>query len=519
MHKIRLSPTAQFSIRGNACRVCAECRLRSLSSAAGHGNGVLSGVSRDLTMSFVHLRRKAVSAAHLEGNRIEKRLEKLAIAHGSVNSSQQTHTTGSSTASSVLQLSRGPSAVQAAEQMVVLWEDDNAVQSCPFCSKAFGMISSRRHHCRLCGRVVCHRPRCSAMLTIPLPTADSRGFSTDRCADIRACRDCEMIVLRQRDRAARSSPGAMSGGELPVLYTRIRETMNHVEETLPMFNTLALRMRTASSVTPDLPRATRIRKQLTAAFNDLDKLSKRIAALPAPSPASARLHANIRQTVTQYLQLHMFPLTMLPRPERKQQVAVQVAKIPGDRAPRVPTPLRTQLGADTTMTTGVTEDLSPATSVPSSISTAIIPNAETENSQRSGSSDTTTANDRSLDETSKQPPTTGVGGKASGLASSLLSYVVPRQIKKREQQSSTLDENREEMIRRVLLADPGKESRIAAMAMDEKMASLEILRDQRQRVLGYISEAQRERRLEDAISLQSSLSDLDVELSLIERNL
>ncbi|KAJ2703466.1 carboxypeptidase Y-deficient [Coemansia sp. IMI 203386] len=518
MHKVRLSPTAQFSIRGSACRVCAECHLRSLSSAVGHGNGVLHGVSRDLTMSFVHLRRKAVSAAHLEGNRIEKRLEKLAIAHGSVNSSQQTHTTGSSSASSVLQLSRGPSAVQAAEQMVVLWEDDNAVQSCPFCSKAFGMISSRRHHCRLCGRVVCHRPKCSAMLTIPLPTADNRGFSTDRCADIRACRDCEMIVLRQRDRAARSSPGAMSGGELSVLYTRIRETMNHVEETLPMFNTLALRMRNASSVTPDLPRATRIRKQLTAAFNDLDKLSKRIAELPAPSPASARLHANIRQTVTQYLQLHMFPLTMLPRPERKQQVTVQVAKIPGDRTPRVPTPLRTQLGADTTTTTGVIEDLSPATSVPSSISTAIIPNAETENSQRSYSSDTTTANNRSLDETSN-PHTTGVGAKASGLASSLLSYVVPRQIKKREQQSSTLDENREEMIRRVLLADPGKESRIAAMAMDEKMASLEILRDQRQRVLGYISEAQRERRLEDAISLQSSLSDLDVELSLIERNL
>ncbi|KAJ2174085.1 hypothetical protein GGF45_004221 [Coemansia sp. RSA 551] len=57
------------------------------------------------------------------------------------------------------------------------------------------------------------------------------------------------------------------------------------------------------------------------------------------------------------------------------------------------------------------------------------------------------------------------------------------------------------------------------MAVDEKMASLDVLRDQRQRVLGYISEAQKDRRLEDAMSLQTSLNDLDIELSLIERSL
>ncbi|KAJ1820216.1 carboxypeptidase Y-deficient [Coemansia sp. RSA 2598] len=536
MHSMRLSPTAQPSMRGAACRVCAECHSRSASAAGTRG--AVSGASRDLTQSFVYLRRKAVGAAHLEGNRIEKRLEKLAIAHGSLHGPQQSHSAASSAASSVLQLSRGQSAIQVAEQMVVLWEDDAAVQSCPFCNKAFGVISSRRHHCRLCGRVVCHRPKCSALLTIPLPTADNRGFSADRCADIRACRDCEHIVLRQRDRAARSIPGALSGGELAALYDRIRETMRHVEETLPMFNTLALRIRSSTSMTPDLSRATRIRKQLTAAFNDLDKLSKRIAALPAPCPTSARLHSAIRQTVTQYLQLHMFPLTMLPKPERKQPFGLQSsAKLSGDRTPRVPTPLRTQvvgsqepLGVDAAAATtaaSVNETPSPATSIPSSVSTAIIANTGSDNSQRSGSSDSTANNqqhqietgaDRSAAEEAPKSLTSNVGGKASGFASSLLSYVVPRQPKPQEQKNS-VDGGREELIRKALQADPGKESRIAAMAMDEKLATLEILRDQRQRVLGYISEAQRERRLEDAISLQSSLTDLDVELSLIERNL
>lgn len=45
------------------------------------------------------------------------------------------------------------------EQSVVTWEDDASVARCPFCLQEFSNYTYRRHHCRLCGRVVCGDPK------------------------------------------------------------------------------------------------------------------------------------------------------------------------------------------------------------------------------------------------------------------------------------------------------------------------------------------------------------------------
>ncbi|PIA16353.1 hypothetical protein COEREDRAFT_42841 [Coemansia reversa NRRL 1564] len=363
--RMRLSPTAQAAGpgRGVACRVCEECHTRATASTVGRTRSHMRG--------FVHMRRKAVSSTMLEGTRLEKRLEKLALVHGAPG---QTGVQGR--------------ALQEAEQAVVVWEEDVDVANCPFCAKTFGRVASRRHHCRLCGRVVCGRAGCSALLGVPLPVPGGQGFSASHRADIRACRTCEDVIIRHRD---------------------LRASMALVEETLPTFNALATRLGNHAAA-PDLPRAARIRRQLTAAFNGMDHASKCIAALPVKDATSTRLHSAIRRTVSQYLQLHMFPLTMLPKPARRPHSLLQ-----SDSSPRAPTPLRVHTAPGT--------------------------------------------------------------------------------------------------------ADGSEVDRIAAMPSHEKMSSLDVLRDQRQRVLGYISEAQKDRRLEDAMSLQASLGDLDVELSLIERSL
>ncbi|KAI8323331.1 hypothetical protein GQ54DRAFT_237781, partial [Martensiomyces pterosporus] len=381
-HRLRLTPAAQASSRGVDCRVCEECYLRSTDSQRHHGP------SRNLTMAFVHLRKRAVSTALLEGNRMEKRLEKLAAVYANA----------SPAGSIILQLPRAKS-LQAAEQSVVMWEDDSAVDACPFCHSPFGRLASRRHHCRLCGRVVCGRGSCSTSLSIPLPSDDGAGFSSEHCADVRTCKECEHIVIRHRDRAARMN---QAPDALTVLYADVNAFMAQVEDALPTFNALAIRLNDSGSVaTPDLPRAARIRRQLTAAFNSLDQTSKRILELPADTPTAKRLHLAIRRAVAQYLQLHMFPLTMLPKPERKVS------------------------SASSTTTMNTTED-----------------------------------------EVSNQP----------------------------------------------VLEMPPTPPTAMSMSHHEKLESISVLRDQRERVKGYISEAQRDRRLDDAKSLQMSLNDLEAEL-------
>ncbi|KAJ2679083.1 carboxypeptidase Y-deficient [Coemansia spiralis] len=500
--RLRLSASAQPSARGVHCRVCDDCQAKTADAA---------GRARDLTAGFAHLRRKAVNAALLEGNRIEKRLEKLALVHGSAQQS-----------GSVLAPPAARSrALQAAEQTVVVWEDDSAAARCPFCLSTFGRVASRRHHCRLCGRVVCARPGCSVQLLVPLPLIDGTGFSPASSAEIRCCTECEHTVLRQRDRAARSQPQAP---ELARLYAHARSCMAQIEELLPTFNALALRLRDALGPgAPDLPRAARIRKQLTSAFNELDAASKRIVALPARSTSDCRVHAAIRRGVAQYLQLHMFPLTMLPRPERRPQSRASVASI--DRQ----SPLRIQQR-------GVAEGNEPS-SLPSSASTAnmdargsigAVGRVGSANSGLSNNSaESTATGDTAAAETRRpedakpdaQPQTlvSSVSGAATGIATSLLSFV--RKPSRTDAGAAGQEEGEEEMIRSVLASDPGRQQRLAAMRQEEKIASLEVLRDQRQRVLGYIGDAQRERRIDDAVSLQASLDELDIELSLIERAL
>ena len=50
------------------------------------------------------------------------------------------------------------------EQKVVAWEDDALVSNCPYCKQTFSKLGIRKHHCRLCGKVVCGdgRTECSS---------------------------------------------------------------------------------------------------------------------------------------------------------------------------------------------------------------------------------------------------------------------------------------------------------------------------------------------------------------------
>ena len=50
------------------------------------------------------------------------------------------------------------------EKTVVEWVQDSLVKKCPDCGEGFG-FTRRRHHCRLCGGVVC--APCSETIDVP----------------------------------------------------------------------------------------------------------------------------------------------------------------------------------------------------------------------------------------------------------------------------------------------------------------------------------------------------------------
>lgn len=153
MYQMKLSRSANHeAVRGVWARVCETC----YKSREGYNDHV--GVSIDHSTTFTELRRKRVERQKLEVSRLEKRLTKLTRLLV-----EPTEKPNGSLLAPVSQLTGRNDSRKAMEQSVVPWEDDDSVSKCPFCQQEFGTWTFRRHHCRICGRVVCAdiQTRCS----------------------------------------------------------------------------------------------------------------------------------------------------------------------------------------------------------------------------------------------------------------------------------------------------------------------------------------------------------------------
>ncbi|MEE6502050.1 hypothetical protein FKM82_004399 [Ascaphus truei] len=64
--------------------------------------------------------------------------------------------------------------IRAIEKSVVPWVSDQDVPFCPDCGNKFS-IRNRRHHCRLCGSIMCKR--CTELLTLPLAMTVNEDLS------------------------------------------------------------------------------------------------------------------------------------------------------------------------------------------------------------------------------------------------------------------------------------------------------------------------------------------------------
>ena len=102
---------------------------------------------------FKRFRRQTVDKTLLEVSRLEKRLTKLTQLLANPPPDQN-----ALPGSLIWPLAGAKNQRKQLEQSVVDWEEDARVPRCPFCQQEFSNYTFRRHHCRLCGRVVCGDP-------------------------------------------------------------------------------------------------------------------------------------------------------------------------------------------------------------------------------------------------------------------------------------------------------------------------------------------------------------------------
>ena len=146
-YQMKLSRSAQHEpVRGFWCRVCETC----YKSREGYNDR--TGFVRNHTIDFQQLRRGTVDKTLLDIARLQKRLTKLTQALANPASEQNT------IGGLLWPLAGAKAQRKQIEQSVVDWEEDSSVSRCPFCQQEFSNYTFRRHHCRLCGRIVCGDP-------------------------------------------------------------------------------------------------------------------------------------------------------------------------------------------------------------------------------------------------------------------------------------------------------------------------------------------------------------------------
>ncbi|KAF7869893.1 hypothetical protein EAF04_004677 [Stromatinia cepivora] len=304
MYQIKLSRSAQHEpVRGLWCRVCETC----FKSREGYNDH--NGFFRDHTNDFMAMRRKHVDKAYLEISRLEKRLSKLTQLLANPPEDMVSNGT-------LLSLAGQKNPRKILEQSVVTWEEDAKVPKCPFCQQEFGSWSFRRHHCRLCGRIVCSDPRtgCSSEIGLnvtAITDVQSEKHTENVSLDIRMCRDCKTTIFSKKDFAAE----LMEKTPSQRAYENLVQFEKGIRLLLPNFQRLLVALQD-----PDKPpshvqlaEAAKVRKRLIDSFGKYDQAGRRIRDLPTTSPTQQKIQKAIYQQSSSFLHLHMLPLKSLPK--------------------------------------------------------------------------------------------------------------------------------------------------------------------------------------------------------------
>lgn len=305
LYQMKLSRAAKHDpVRGIWCRVCETC----YKSREGYNDH--HGFERNHFEEFAKIRRKQVDREYMEISRLEKRLTKLTQLLANPPPVEETSSGGWL---STVGINTAKNQRKTLEQSIITWEEDAKVSHCPFCQQEFSTYTFRRHHCRMCGRVVCGDPTtgCSTDIGLNVNPKKSEKTADQMSIDVRMCKDCNHTLFSRSDfdREMAERPKDQRA------YENLAQFERGIRLLLPRFQKLLVALQDPEKPpTPQqLTDATKVRKRLMDAFAQFDIAAKRIRDLPTESPTQQRLQKAVYTQAYSFLSLHMLPLRSLPK--------------------------------------------------------------------------------------------------------------------------------------------------------------------------------------------------------------
>lgn len=250
--------------------------------------------------------------------------------------------------------------IRAIEKSVVSWVNDSDVPFCPDCGNKFN-IRNRRHHCRLCGSIMCRK--CMEFVPLPLAQKLINGTREALCVPgspgqsqsppagggggggmgsrrgsisslssvtsmleekddekIRCCHHCMDTLLKRQQKLEEKDYVP----DIVKLYERLRMCMEKVDEKAPEYIRMAESLN-AGETTYNLDTAGGLRLEVQKYYELIDALSKKILTLgvkddPPPHPKTLQLQRMVRYTATLFVQEKLLGLMSLPTKDKYEEL-------------------------------------------------------------------------------------------------------------------------------------------------------------------------------------------------------
>ncbi|NXX38650.1 RBNS5 protein, partial [Tricholaema leucomelas] len=242
--------------------------------------------------------------------------------------------------------------IRAIEKSVVPWVNDQDVPFCPDCGSKFS-IRNRRHHCRLCGSIMCKK--CMELVSLPLaskltnaskealgshnsPNSSPNSVHGSRRGSIssissvssvldekdderiRCCRHCKDTLLKREQQIDEKE----CTPEIVKLYEKLRLCMEKVDQKAPEYIRMAESLN-AGETAYSLERANDLRVEIQKVYELIDALSKKILSLglhedPQPHPKTLQLQRMIRYSATLFVQEKLLGLMSLPTKDQYEEL-------------------------------------------------------------------------------------------------------------------------------------------------------------------------------------------------------
>ncbi|KAF2360255.1 Rabenosyn Rab binding domain [Trinorchestia longiramus] len=197
---------------------------------------------------------------------------------------------------------------KAQERELVPWVDDACVPLCPDCGRAFNALARRRHHCRLCGAIMCHN--CSLFLSMS-------------------------FAMRQRHFQPL----------LSLLYHKLMNDRAALERLLPQYRTMTRSLWSGESL-HKLNDACELRMRLLRLGDSINATAQKIKTLgpveeprqegdvehrPSLGPRQELLQKSIYQSSAAFLKTNVLGLEKLPTAEELRQLQAERREVTARR--------------------------------------------------------------------------------------------------------------------------------------------------------------------------------------------